>query len=111
MEIYSSKVKFLLAKTRNPFFSKRIWLLSRCRWYKQNLDIIGFSIELLNYLTKRCFPVWYRLGMGFQKKENSNLPQQSLKTYMLVDSKIFEKNNVIQINKMILKSRKRNYIS
>ena len=75
------------------------------------LMIIGFFYTA--YLViKGVFPVWYRLGMGLSKRKIAIFAStefESLKS-MLVDSKIFEKNNVIQINKNDLKKAEKETI-
>lgn len=64
------------------------------------LMIAGFLYT--TYLViKGIFPVWYRLGLGLSKRKIAIFAStefESLKS-MLVDSKIFEGKNVIQINK------------
>lgn len=64
------------------------------------LMIAGF-LYTAYLVIKGVFPVWYRLGMGLSKRKIAIFAStefESLKS-MLVDSKIFERKNVIQINK------------
>lgn len=64
------------------------------------LMIAGF-LYTAYFVIKGIFPVWYRLGMGLSKRKIAVFAStefESLKS-MLVDSKIFEGKNVIQINK------------
>lgn len=64
------------------------------------LMIVGF-LYTTYFVIKGVFPVWYRLGMGLSKRKIAIFAStqfESLKS-MLVDSKIFEEKNVIQINK------------
>lgn len=63
--------------------------------------IIVFFCYTVYLVLKGVFPVWYRLGIGLSKRKIAIFAStefESLKS-MLIDSKIFEKNNVIQINK------------
>lgn len=56
-------------------------------------------------LIKGVFPVWYRLGIGLSKRRVAifaSSEYMSLKS-MLVDSKIFKEENIIQINKNDMK--------
>lgn len=59
------------------------------------------------YLFARgVFPVWYRLGMGLSKRKIAvfaDTEYEGLKK-MLVDSGLFQKDNVVQINKSDLKT-------
>lgn len=61
-----------------------------------------FAFLYTSYLViSGIFPVWYRLGIGLSKRKVAIFASSefgSLKS-MLVDSKIFEINNIIQINK------------
>ena len=56
-------------------------------------------------VVKGILPVWYRLGIGLSKRKIAVFASgefESLKS-MLVDSKIFKDNNIIQIDKNSLK--------
>lgn len=64
------------------------------------LMIFGF-LYTVYLVMKGVFPVWYRLGIGLSKRKIAIFASaefESLKS-MLVDSRIFEEKNVIQINK------------
>lgn len=65
-----------------------------------------FTFVYVAYLViKGVLPVWYRLGIGLSKRKIAILASSeysSLKS-MLVDSKIFDKDNIFQINKNDLK--------
>lgn len=66
--------------------------------------IVAFCYTI--YLViKGILPVWYRLGLGLSKRRIAifaSTEYESLKS-MLIDSKIFEEKNIIQINKNDIK--------
>jgi len=75
------------------------------------LMIVGF-LYTAYLVMKGVFPVWYRLGIGLSKRKIAIFAStefESLKS-MLVDSKLFEGKNVIQINKNDLKKAEKETI-
>lgn len=68
------------------------------------LMIISFCYTVF-LLIKGVLPVWYRLGIGLSKRKIAIFAStefESLKM-LLVDSKIFEERNILQVNKNDLK--------
>lgn len=64
------------------------------------LAMVAGAIYTLSLIIKRVIPVWYRLGVGLSKRKIAifaTTEYQSLKN-MLVDSKIFTEENIIQIH-------------
>lgn len=75
------------------------------------LMIVGF-LYTTYLIIKGVFPVWYRLGIGLAKRKIAIFASgefDGLKS-MLVDSKIFEEDNIIQINKNDIKKAEKETI-
>ncbi len=67
--------------------------------------MIGGFVYTVFLVTKGVLPVWYRLGIGLSSRRIAifaSTEYESLKS-MLVDSKIFDAKNIIQINQNELK--------
>ncbi len=62
--------------------------------------VAGF-IWTVFLVIKDVFPIWYKLGMGLSKRKIAIFASTEFVSLeaLLIDSKIFEKNNIIQINK------------
>src|SRR4030042_1190162 len=71
------------------------------------LMIIGF-IYTIYLIIRGIFPVWYRLGMGLSKRKIAIFADEEFDNLknMLVDSKIFELENIIKIDKKSIKKAK-----
>ncbi len=70
------------------------------------LFMLGGFIVTVYLVIKGVFPVWYRLGIGLSKRRIaifSSAEYNSLRR-MLIDSKIFESENILQINKNDIRS-------
>jgi hypothetical protein len=68
------------------------------------IAIVGF-IYTMYLVIKGIFPVWYRLGMGLSKRKIAIFAEKEFNNLrdILVDSKIFEEKNIIQIYKESIK--------
>lgn len=93
---------FTIMKTIINFFNHPFFII--VGGISTILIIVGFCYTVFLAI-KGVFPVWYRLGMGLSKRKIAifaSMEFESLKS-MLVDSKIFEEKNILQINNNDLK--------
>lgn len=71
------------------------------------ISILGL-IYVIYLVIKGTLPIWYRLGIGLSKREIAVFAKNEFPSLesLLVDSKIFKKNNIIQIHENSLKKAK-----
>ena len=68
------------------------------------LAIIGI-LYTIYLIIKGVFPVWYRLGMGLSKRKIAIFAEEEFDNLsnILIDSNIFEKKNIVKIDKQSMR--------